>query len=328
MERLKPYLGTYRINSAASTVPCCNFLQERNLNIKKIGRNRTMIDSQANDDHSSFQTPTPCGPYPGILSTPYVYCGSTTNDLDSILLHGLRPLEEDEEGKSEYPPPHGFLGLTRANGLYFAADQSFFCAEDGAQPDPVILEIDTTFLDLAKLYPGEIYLGWANDEVNEKGHEAPVPPPISMSLPLARREWVRSFEKVGLVTYKGHIPLEAIVRYAVVNQSLCPNLMELAGCLFWDYEVWPARLEMAKSITNCIFNGTRIFDHSWRYESCDSLLAERLELMKEAAAGDPHAPGKLVLVDKHVQTVARIRAMSEVCLEEQRAFVRVVNLRQ
>ncbi len=287
-----------------------------------------MIDNQGNDERCSSQPSAPCGPHPGILYTPRIYNGTTTNDLESILLHGLPPLEEDEEGRSAYPSPIGFVGLTRANGFYYAGDQSFFCSEDGAQPDPVILEIDTTFLDLAKLYPGEIYLGWANDEVNEKGHEAPVPPPISMRLPLARREWVRSFEKVGLVTYKGHIPREAIVRYAVVNQSLCPNLMELAGCLFWDYEVWPARLEMAKSITKCIFDGTRIFDDSWRYESYDSLLAERLELMKEAAAGDPHAPGKLVLVDKHVQTVARIRAMSEVCLEERRAFVRVVNLRQ
>ncbi len=217
---------------------------------------------------------------------------------------------------------------TRAS---YAFDQVTFDPardDESTEADALIIEVDPTFLDPKNLYPDEVYLGWANDEVCEKGDHAPVPQPVSPDLLLAQTEWQRSLETIGTLTYMGIVPREAITRYAIISNTKCPNLREICDTGAWDEEVWPIGRTMAASLTKFIFEGTLLLDDSWRHEAYEDLVAECEDLKNDAASGDHHAVAKLDLVTKQMKKVAAIREKSAACRAERAIGVRVVTLRQ
>ncbi len=141
------------------------------------------------------------------------YHGTSTATLDDILENGIRP--RSVTGKSnwdKFKSRDDMVYLTTAYPLYFAFNAM-------ASPEAekcVVIEVDINKLEKKKIYPDEDFLAQVIAEVQGETLER-VHPVIRMNLEKYRNAWRESLKNMGSVCHKGHIQVEAITRYAVVD---------------------------------------------------------------------------------------------------------------
>lgn len=148
-----------------------------------------------------------------------LYHGTTIKKLTRIMKIGLEP-RRSRTGNWKHnnaPSRTDCVYMTNAYAIFFALNASNVASED-----PCVLEIDTLKLKLSCLLPDEDFLEQATRGMGD----APLDWPMLKRTAWYRARleqfssfWEKSLKHLGNCSYKGTIPVEAITRIAVIDQT-------------------------------------------------------------------------------------------------------------
>lgn len=168
-----------------------------------------------------------------------LYHGTSMSVLDSILTSGLRPRGDAPGSWESYPSRDDMVYLTTAYPFYFALHTECDLQDEGNTNLRVAIEIDSTRLDKALLYPDEDFLAQLiatnNGTSIEQVHDAVRANLVALASSFHEVEsgehasaWEISIHALTTCCYKGVIPRAAMTRYCVFDYSLRPLLATIA----------------------------------------------------------------------------------------------------
>lgn len=155
---------------------------------------------------------------PHMVNAPICH-GTSSLMVDAILKNGICPrkMSGKDSNWKKFESKEDLVYLSTAYPFYFANS----ACEDGGKP--AIFQIDLSRLKKSKFYPDEDFIAQAvaqsTGEDLEKIHFS-----IRDSLKVYKKYWKASLEGLGNMAYAGVIPVEAIVRYAIVDGKKRPGL--------------------------------------------------------------------------------------------------------
>jgi hypothetical protein len=156
-----------------------------------------------------------------------VYHGTSTKHLADILMNGIQPREKHECTNWEHTvESHSeMVYLTDIYAGYFAS-----CSiKNGEDDKVVVIEVDMEKLPYFNFYPDEDYIA---QSISHSGNNAmdrfcgkadatlhDVTKYVRENIEDFRQNWLNSYQDMGTFAYKGTIPLDAITRIAIWDQT-------------------------------------------------------------------------------------------------------------
>ena len=155
-----------------------------------------------------------------------LYHGTSEEHLDAILAHGLKPRGQENKNSNwdhTVKSRKGHVYLTSSYAFYFS-----HCAAKAEGGKGVVLEIELTDEDTAKLYPDEDFIAQAqehNDKVRGESRGNLLARTRRVKLEDFKNSWPLSLQHMGNVSFKGVVPVSRIKRYAIIDTSARMDLV-------------------------------------------------------------------------------------------------------
>lgn len=137
-----------------------------------------------------------------------IYHGTSSQYLEKILRKGLIPRGRRKGNFKQAPSHPQMVYLSIAYPFYFAIG-----ATQGKHK-PIVLEVETDYLDAYNLYPDEDFL---HDVLQHQ--RKPIPKSLRDDLPSYQHHWRDSLNALGNCCHHGVIQPTAITRYCVFDPS-------------------------------------------------------------------------------------------------------------
>lgn len=153
------------------------------------------------------------------MTVPPICHGTSSKYVKAILKNGIVPRKISglESNWKEYASKETMVYLSTAYPFYFA---NTVCEKDEM---PAIFQIDLSKLNKRKFFPDEDFIVQAlSRQMNV--HIDKIHFEIRDNLKKYKKYWLESLNGLGNMAYAGTIPVEAIVRYAVVDRKKRPGL--------------------------------------------------------------------------------------------------------
>jgi len=157
-----------------------------------------------------------------------LYHGTSTCYLDTVLSDGIKPRDEQLDGKQgnwqTYPSRGDLTYLTVAYPFYFAICAAGETSDrDDQKFHPVVFEIESDDLDQDLFFPDEDFIAQAMAQ-QEKMTLEDCHDYVRDNLENWRDLWTDSIEHMGNCAYQGLIPASAIKRHCIFEQGERPYL--------------------------------------------------------------------------------------------------------
>lgn len=153
------------------------------------------------------------------MENPPICHGTSSKYVKKILKNGIVPRNTSglKSNWEAYASKEDMVYLSTAYPFYFANST---CEGDEM---PAIFQIDLSKLNKKKFFPDEDFIAQAlSQQMNvsiDKIHFE-----VRDNLKLYKKYWKASLKGLGNMAYAGTIPVEAIIRYAVVDRKKRPGL--------------------------------------------------------------------------------------------------------
>ena len=150
-----------------------------------------------------------------------IYHGTSANNLESILKAGIRPrsVTNKETNFPNCPSHENYVHLTKVYAAYFG----YNACENGE--DVCIFEVDLNCLDKDFVCPDQDFIGTVLAHQNNTDL---IETTLSVEPYFYRQYLQESLDNLGTCCYMGEVPIEAITRYALINQKKNAQLLSIA----------------------------------------------------------------------------------------------------
>lgn len=183
----------------------------------------------------------------------YLYHGTSSIHLDSILRDGLKPRGRKKGNWESYPSRSDMVYLSSAYAPYFAINS----CKKGEKA--LILEINTSKLEVSNLYPDEDFIVQAI-AMNEKQDLDDIHNDIRDTIENYQHHYLDSLGGLGNVSHMGKVPSGAISRYILLDYDKRSDLgmMVLDPCIsLLNFKFCGNRY---RSIISWLFNDRKDFE--------------------------------------------------------------------